>query len=56
MANFQGYYSCTQGKGKQKIRTELEKRDFKALTCEESLVYIAKMLHLCHDDSEDKRY
>jgi len=26
------------------------------LTCEESLIYVAKMLHLCHDDSEDKRY
>ena len=48
-----GYYSCTQGKGKQKIKTELGKRNFREMTCKESLVYIAKMLHLCHDESED---
>jgi len=51
-----GYYGVAAGKGKQTAKSELDKRDFKNMTCKEALFYVAKMLHLCHEEFKEKRY
>lgn len=37
------YYGCASGRGKQLARNELEKKNFRELTCEEALPLITKM-------------
>ena len=38
------YYGCASGRGKQSSRNEIEKKNFKEITCQEALPQIAKML------------
>eukprot|EP01016_Furgasonia_blochmanni_P033583 TRINITY_DN3521_c0_g1_i3.p1 TRINITY_DN3521_c0_g1~~TRINITY_DN3521_c0_g1_i3.p1 ORF type:complete len:195 (+),score=56.08 TRINITY_DN3521_c0_g1_i3:186-770(+) len=38
-----GYVACAIGKGKQTARSELEKTDFKTMTCNQALFVAAKM-------------
>eukprot|EP01015_Nassula_variabilis_P030725 TRINITY_DN679_c0_g1_i12.p1 TRINITY_DN679_c0_g1~~TRINITY_DN679_c0_g1_i12.p1 ORF type:complete len:249 (-),score=34.64 TRINITY_DN679_c0_g1_i12:94-840(-) len=51
-----GYHACAIGKGKQTARSELEKRDFKSMTCREALQQIAKIINLCHEEFKEKRF
>jgi len=51
-----GYYGCAAGKGKQTAKSELDKRNFKDMTCKEALFHVAKMLHLSHEEFKDKKY
>ncbi len=37
------YYGCSSGRGKQLARNELEKRNFREMTCEEALPHVTKM-------------
>ena len=50
------YHACTVGKGKQTAKAEIEKRNFKEMTCREALKYVAKMLKLCHEEFKDKKF
>ena len=40
---FKGYYGCANGKGKQIAKAQLDKIDFRSMTCREALVHVAKM-------------
>lgn len=51
-----GYHACAIGKGKQLARSELEKREFKTMTCKEALFYVIKLLHLSHEEAKEKKY
>lgn len=48
------YWSCANGRGKQTARSELEKEDFKAITCKEALPKIAKILLMSTEETKDK--
>ena len=48
------YYGCANGRGKQSARSEIEKLDFKAFTCEEALPKIAKILLTSTEETKDK--
>ncbi|ESS65085.1 proteasome alpha 7 subunit [Trypanosoma cruzi Dm28c] len=51
-----GYYGIALGKGKTVAKTELEKLNFKSITCDEAVVKLTKILHDVHDKSKDKLY
>jgi len=51
-----GYFGCASGKGKQIAKGELDKRDFKSITCREALFHIAKILHKTHEEFKDKKF
>ena len=38
------------------VSSEIEKRDFKTLTCKEALFHVAKMLHKSHEMDSEKHY
>lgn len=44
------------GKGQQAAKTELEKYKVFNMTCREALKYVAKILHLLHDEVKDKPF
>lgn len=48
------YYGCANGRGKQTARSEIEKVDFRSLTCEEALPKIAKILLMSTEETKDK--
>lgn len=56
------YYACAFGKGKQAAKTELEKLKLNdsngkpAMTCEEAVAELAKILVGVHDGAKDKDY
>ncbi|CAD8097770.1 unnamed protein product [Paramecium primaurelia] len=54
--NKYAYHACTHGKGRAVCKSEFERRNFKDLTCQEALVYIAKMLILAHEEFKEKKY
>jgi len=51
-----GYYACAIGKGQQAAKNELEKLDFKTITCKEAVKEIAKILYGVHDQVKDKEF
>lgn len=51
-----GYYGIALGKAKTLAKSELEKLDFKTLTCEEAVPKLALILHEVHDKQKDKLY
>jgi len=51
-----GYYGCASGKGKQLAKGQLDKTDFKTLTCREALFHVAKMLHQSHEEFKEKKF
>mmetsp|Transcript_40734 Transcript_40734/g.47370 ORF Transcript_40734/g.47370 Transcript_40734/m.47370 type:complete len:249 (+) Transcript_40734:44-790(+) len=54
--SFLGYYGCASGKGKTIAKGELDKRNFRELTCREALFHIAKILHKTHEEFKDKKF
>jgi 20S proteasome subunit alpha 7 len=49
------YYGCASGRGKQLARNEIEKRNFRELTCEEALPFITKILLRAQEEMKDKK-
>lgn len=50
------YFACAVGKHRQGAKTELEKIDFKTVTCREAVKMIAKIIYKLHDDVKDKDF
>ena len=50
------FYANAVGKGRQGAKTELEKIDFEAITVEEGVKEIARIIDTLHDDDKDKPY
>jgi len=50
------YSACAIGKSKQGAKTELEKIDFKTVTCRDAVKDIAKIIYRLHDDIKDKPF
>ena len=50
------YYASTAGKGRQVVKTELDKLDLANLNCRESVYHVAKMLHKTHDEAKDRQF
>ena len=48
------YYGCAAGKGRQGAKTEIEKLDLQALSCEEGLAAAVKVVLQMRDDNKDK--
>ena len=49
------YFACASGKGKQTARNEIEKIDFRNLTCEEAVPRLARVLLKSSDESVEKK-
>jgi 20S proteasome subunit alpha 7 len=54
--NYCQYYACTGGKGSQTCKTEIDKLNLQAMSCEEALEPLAKMLLKVYEENRDKRY
>eukprot|EP01061_Rhynchopus_euleeides_P036135 TRINITY_DN60928_c0_g1_i1.p2 TRINITY_DN60928_c0_g1~~TRINITY_DN60928_c0_g1_i1.p2 ORF type:complete len:244 (+),score=119.00 TRINITY_DN60928_c0_g1_i1:143-874(+) len=52
----QSFHACAMGKAATRAKTELEKIDFKSITCREALDVIARLLHEVHDQQKDKKF
>mmetsp|Transcript_24591 Transcript_24591/g.59827 ORF Transcript_24591/g.59827 Transcript_24591/m.59827 type:complete len:253 (-) Transcript_24591:58-816(-) len=50
------YFGCAVGKAKQAAKTELEKINFKEVTCREAVKALAKIIVGVHDETKDKDY
>merc|ERR1719273_864745 len=50
------YYASTAGKGRQVVKTELDKLDLANLSCREGVYHVAKMLHKTHDEAKDRQF
>eukprot|EP01063_Lacrimia_lanifica_P017558 TRINITY_DN24613_c0_g1_i1.p1 TRINITY_DN24613_c0_g1~~TRINITY_DN24613_c0_g1_i1.p1 ORF type:complete len:263 (+),score=117.11 TRINITY_DN24613_c0_g1_i1:56-790(+) len=50
------FHGCAVGKAKTIAKTDLEKIDFKTITCKQAVEEIAKILYSVHDDQRDKIY
>ena len=48
------YYGTASGRGKQAAKSEIEKRDFKNMTCEEAFDHLARILLTCSEETKDK--
>lgn len=51
-----GYNGCAIGKARQAAKTEIEKLNFKDITCREAIKEAAKIVHLVHDEVKDKAF
>lgn len=49
-----GYFGCAIGKGRTQAKTELEKLDRNAMSIEETLLELTKILYRTHDENQDK--
>lgn len=54
--NYCQYFACTAGKGSQTCKTEIDKLQLSAMSCEEALEPLTKMLLKVYEESRDKRY
>jgi len=52
--NYNGYYGCAVGKGKEAAKTEIEKLNLQKMSCREAVLEAAKIIHTVHDDEKDK--
>ncbi len=48
------YWGCANGRGKQTARSELEKEDFKEISCEDALPKLAKILLISTEETKEK--
>jgi len=48
------YFGAAVGKHKQGAKGELEKLDFKKVTCREAVKHVARIIYKLHDDIKDK--
>ena len=49
------YYGCSSGRGRQLIRNEIEKTNFREMSVQEALPKIAKMLLKAQEEMKDKK-
>ena len=49
------YYGCASGRGKQLARNEIEKKNFKEMTVEEALPFVAKILLKAQEEMKEKK-
>ena len=49
------YYGCASGRGKQLVRNEIEKANFKDMTCDEALPAFVKILLKSQDEMKEKK-
>ena len=54
--NYCQYFACSGGKGSQTCKTEIDKLNLQAISCEEALEPLAKMLLKVYEENRDKRY
>jgi len=50
------YFACAIGKNRQGAKTELEKINFKTVTCRQAVNEIAAIIYRLHDDVKDKAF
>jgi len=50
------YFACAIGKHRQGAKTELEKINFKTVTCRQAVNEIAAIIYRLHDDVKDKAF
>ncbi len=50
------FRGCAIGKGSQVAQTEIEKYKLFNMTCREALNYVAKVMHVLHDEVKDKPF
>lgn len=50
------YRGCAIGKGQQSASTEIEKYRMFDMTCREGIKYLAKIMHILHDEVKDKPF
>lgn len=50
------YFGVAIGKARQGAKTELEKTDFKKVTCREAVKEIARIIYYLHDEVKDKPF
>jgi 20S proteasome subunit alpha 7 len=50
------YFACAFGKGRQAAKTDLEKLNLKAITCDQAVHELAKIIVAVHDEAKDKDY
>mmetsp|Transcript_1067 Transcript_1067/g.1646 ORF Transcript_1067/g.1646 Transcript_1067/m.1646 type:complete len:263 (-) Transcript_1067:207-995(-) len=53
-----GFYACAAGKGRQPAKTELEKLELHktAITCEEAIKQICRIIYMLWDENKDKPF
>ena len=49
------YYGCASGRGKQLVRNEIERGNFREMTCDEALPVFAKILLKSQDEMKEKK-
>jgi 20S proteasome subunit alpha 7 len=49
------YYGCAAGRGRQLARNEIEKRNFRDMTCKEAIPVITKILLKSQEEMRDKK-
>ena len=49
------YYGCASGRGKQLARNEVEKKNFREMTCQEAIPLIAQILLKAQEEMRDKK-
>jgi len=49
------YYGCAAGRGKQLVRNEIERKNFRELTCEEALPLFCKILIKSQEEMKEKK-
>lgn len=50
------YFGSAIGKGHQSAKTDIERTAFSDMTCRDALKYIAKILHVTHEEGTDKPF
>lgn len=50
------FFACSIGKNKEGARSELEKINFKEITCRRAVNLIASIVYKLHDDVKDKKF
>jgi 20S proteasome subunit alpha 7 len=48
------YHGTANGRGKQAAKSEIEKKDFKSMTCKDALNHLGRILLTCSEESKDK--
>jgi len=51
-----GYFACAVGKGSQAAKAELEKVNWKTMSCRDAVNEIARVIYLSHEESKDKDF
>lgn len=49
------YYGCAAGRGKQLVRNEIERKNFRELSCDEALPLFCKILIKSQEEMKEKK-